>query len=93
MTTGRVLATQEARDAVSKLKGLVTGDLLTTIGDLEKQGDILADPNEWDGGLAKQFRDAWPDNKTTIDNMQQDLKDMQEKIDKILENIRSAGGD
>ncbi|MGH3708598.1 MAG: WXG100 family type VII secretion target [Pseudonocardiaceae bacterium] len=92
MPEGRVLATPEARSAVQRLKTLVSGDLLTMIRDLEKQGDTLADSNQWDGSLANQFRGTWPGNKTTINNMRTDLEKLQQDVDRITQNIMAAGG-
>ena len=92
MANGRVLATPEARSAVQRLKTILSGDLLTTIQDLEKQGDTLADPNQWDGSLAGQFRSTWPTDKTHINNMRADLEQLQQSVDRITQNIMQAGG-
>ncbi len=92
MSNGRVLATPEARSAVQRLKTIVSGDLLNTIRDLERQGDTLADANQWDGSLANQFRSTWPGNKSTINNMRTDLEELQQKVDQITQNIMTAGG-
>ncbi len=92
MANGRVLATPEARSAVQRLKTIVNGDLLNTIRDLERQGDTLADANQWDGTLANQFRGTWPGNKTTINNMRTDLEKLQQDVDRITQNIMTAGG-
>jgi uncharacterized protein YukE len=92
MTSGRVLATPEARSAVQRLKTILTGDLMSTITDLERQGDILQDPNQWDGTLAGQFRSSWPTDKSHIKQLQQDLEQLQQTIDQITQNIMAAGG-
>lgn len=92
MSNGRVLATPEARQAVTRLKAILAGDLMSTIRDLETQGDILADTNQWDGSLAKQFQGQWPDDKANIKKMQDDLATLQQQIDQITQNIMSAGG-
>ncbi len=65
---------------------------MSTITNLERQGDILADPNQWDGTLAGQFRGAWPTDKSHIHQMQQDLEQLQQTIDQITQNIMAAGG-
>jgi hypothetical protein len=44
MSNGRVLATPGARSAVPRLETILSGDLLTTVRDLERQDDTLADP-------------------------------------------------
>jgi uncharacterized protein YukE len=92
MTSGRVLATHEARSAVQRLKTILNGDLRSTITDLERQGDILGDPNQWDGTLAGKFRSSWQTDKRTIKQMQHDLNQLQHTIDQITQNIMSAGG-
>lgn len=92
MSNGRVLATPDARSAVQRLKTIVSGDLLNTINDLQRQGDVLADPNQWDGTLATTFRSDWPTNKTTINNMRTQLEELQQSVDQITQNIMAAGG-
>lgn len=92
MPNGRVLATPEARTAVDRLKTIVNSDLMNTIRDLERQGDTLADANQWDGSLANQFRSTWPGNKSTLNKMQTDLEQLQQDVDRITQNIMTAGG-
>jgi uncharacterized protein YukE len=92
MSNGRVLATPEARTAVQRLKTILSGDLMNSIQDLERQGDTLADPNQWDGTLANQFRSSWPTDKSHIKQMQTDLDQLQHSIDQITQNIMTAGG-
>lgn len=92
MSSGRVLATPEARSAVQQLKAIVTGDLTSTISNLERQGDILNDPNQWDGTLAGQFRGTWTQHKADIRRIQTALQELQAQVDRITTEIMTAGG-
>lgn len=92
MSNGRVLATSEARSAVQRLRAILSADLTKTLRDLEVQGDILADPNDWDGGLASQFRSGWPQDKAALKNLQARLDELQQSIDRITQSIMTAGG-
>jgi len=92
MPDERVLATQQARDAVRKLRTIIGGDLTTKIGDVIRQGDILADPTNWDGRLASQFREpVWRDTKQALNKALQELGDLSQQVDKITGQIMQAG--
>jgi hypothetical protein len=69
MSSGRVLVTEEARLVARHLKDFVFGNSADLLQTLERQGDILADPNQWDGGLANQYRSTWVDDKHRVKEM------------------------
>ncbi|MGH3697484.1 MAG: DUF6973 domain-containing protein [Pseudonocardiaceae bacterium] len=58
MSAGRVLATQQAKDAAKKLLAL-TGPIKDQIGRVLQHGGVLADPNQWNGSLAGRWRSDW----------------------------------
>ncbi len=89
---GKVLSTTEAMTAIEKLKNLINGDLLTSINALNQQGQILSEPNNWDGPLAEQFRDGWTDTHQHLIKMKTALEELQGNVDTINKNIREAGG-
>ncbi|MGH3697655.1 MAG: hypothetical protein ACRDRX_27365 [Pseudonocardiaceae bacterium] len=58
MPAGRVLATQQARDAANQLLAL-TGAVKEQVRRVLQHGGILADPYHWEGGLAGKWRHEW----------------------------------
>jgi hypothetical protein len=65
----RVVSTDTARDAIGRMQQIINSGLAQEIRNLEHEGQLLSDPNNWDGGLAIQFRtDIWPQTKTALDN-------------------------
>ena len=89
----RVLSTQEARSAISQIQGIVQGGLTDQIRQLDSQGQVLSDPNVWDGPLAQQFRgDVWPSTKSALENALRELEELRTQLDQIATNIFVAGG-
>ena len=47
----------------------------------------------WDGPLANTFRSStWPETKSALDKCQQELEDLRQQLDKIANDIFTAGG-
>lgn len=93
MSNDRVLSTQAAKDAIQKLMSTINGGFTTEITNLDSQGKILSDPNNWDGPLAQRFRsETWPQTKTALDKAKTELDELQKQLDQIARNIMSAGG-
>lgn len=91
--TGRVLATDAAKSAITQVQAIVTGGLSGEITKLDQQGRILSDQEVWDGPLAQQFRDqTWPEVKAALDRTQQELEQLREQLQRITTNIMTAGG-
>ncbi len=89
----RVLATDEARDAIEEMRRIITGDLTSKITDLDRQGRTLSDSNVWDGPLAQQFRiQHWPDTKRALDRCLQELEELRGRLGQINRDIIDAGG-
>lgn len=90
----RVLSTQEARSAISQIQGIIQGGLTDQIRQLDSQGQVLSDPNVWDGPLAQQFRgDVWrPSTKSALENALHELEELRTQLDQIATNIFVAGG-
>ncbi|HEV7805723.1 MAG TPA: hypothetical protein VGO80_07895 [Solirubrobacteraceae bacterium] len=60
---------------------------------LDREGKTLSDPNVWDGPLAQQFRDqTWPETKSALEKAKQELDELRGQLQKISDNIMSAGG-
>ncbi len=88
----RVLSTGTAREAIMRFQSIVQGDLLSQIQNLNAQGQILSQPDVWDGRLAQEFRSNWPEINSQLLQMQQTLVELREKVQQINQNIMSAGG-
>lgn len=89
----RVLSTERAKAAIQQVQAIVNGGLSEQIAKLDAQGRTLSDPDVWDGPLAQQFRDQiWPETKSALDKATQELEDLRQQLQKIAQNIMSAGG-
>ncbi|UTT39959.1 pyrophosphorylase [Glutamicibacter mishrai] len=89
----RVLSTEQAKTAITQLKNIITGGFTDQIDALDTQGQILSDPNVWDGPLAIQFRtDTWPETKVALDKARGELEELNLQLGKISDDIFSAGG-
>ena len=88
----RVLSTGIAKQSITKMQQIITGPLLDQITSLNNEGTTLSDPNVWDGRLALQFREHWPETHQALKTVQQQLEELRTSIQKINENIMMAGG-
>ena len=89
----RVLSTEEAKSAISQIQRIIQGGLNDQIQALDVQGQILSQPNVWDGPLAQQFRsETWPQTKSALDKAQQELEEVRAQLEKISRDIFTAGG-
>ena len=93
MASGRVLSTEQAKSAIQQVQAIINGGLSDQITRLDQQGKVLSDPDVWDGPLAQQFRDqTWPETKAALDKARQELEQLREQLQRIAQNIMSAGG-
>lgn len=91
--SGTVKTTEAAESAIRTIQGIIDGGLTDQINNLNNQGQILSDPNNWDGPLAQQFRGTtWPETKAALDKARQELLELNQQLDTIARNIFSAGG-
>ena len=91
--SSRVLSTDRAKTAIQQVQSIVNGGLTVQISTLDAQGKILSEPDTWDGPLAQQFRDQiWPETKSALDKARQELEDLRQQLQKISQNIMTAGG-
>lgn len=89
----RVLSSQEAMDAISQLQTIIDGGFADQISALDAQGQILSQPDVWDGPLAEQFRNnTWPETKAALEKAKGELDELRGQLDQIRANIFSAGG-
>ena len=89
----RVLSTEQAKAAIGQVQLIINGGFTDQISALDAQGKILSDPNVWDGPLATQFRGStWPETKAALDKARQELEELRTQLQKISQDIFSAGG-
>lgn len=88
----RVLSTETAREAITRLSSIINSGLVDQISQLDSQGQILSDQNVWDGTLAAEFRGSWPETKSALDRVVTELEELRGKVDRINADIMTAGG-
>lgn len=89
----RVLSTEEAKQAIRQIQSIINSGLTEQIESLNGQGQILSQPNTWDGPLAEQFRNStWPETKSALDRAKQELEELSQQLERISTDIFTAGG-
>ncbi|WP_105032790.1 pyrophosphorylase [Arthrobacter ruber] len=89
----RVLSTEQAKAAIGQVQSIINGGFTDQISALDAQGEILSDPNVWDGPLVSQFRGSTrPETKAALDKAKQELEELRTQLQKIAQDIFSAGG-
>ncbi len=89
MPSGRVLATQQARDAAKQLRAL-TGPVKEQVGRVLQHGGVLADPNHWDCGLAGRWRNDWGRDANHLRQTVAKLNELEHAVQQIVEDIFKA---
>lgn len=91
--SSRVLSSEEAKTAIRQIQSIINGGLADQIGQLDTQGQKLSQPDVWDGPLAVTFRSStWPQTKSALEKAKSELDDLRAQLDKISQNIFTAGG-
>lgn len=90
MPTGRVLATQQARDAAKELLAL-TETVKERMGRVLQQGGVLADHNRWNGGLAGRWRKDWDQDANHLCQTVAKLDELEHRAHQVIEDIFRAG--
>jgi len=89
----RVLSTETARVTIQRMEAILAGQLEQQVQQLEQQGQTLSDPNIWDGRAASEFRgNVWPQAKASLDRTVQTLEELRVAVQKVNQNIMTAGG-
>jgi uncharacterized protein YukE len=88
----RVLSSGAAKAAIGKFGQIVNGDLQNQLKALNDQGQILSDPQNWDGKLAGEFRDKWVQTNSSLQKIRSALDELRGNIQQINDNIMRAGG-
>lgn len=90
--TVRVLSTDQAKQSITKMQQIINGGLIEQIEALNREGQTLSQPEVWDGNLARQFQSTWPQTYQALMKAKQELDELRANIQKINENIMTAGG-
>ena len=89
----RVLATDNARQAATRMQTMLSGDLSVQLRQLQVAGTSLSDPNTWDGPLATRFRTGeWPAQSRALQQATTTLNDLSRQMQTVVQNILHAGG-
>ena len=89
---GCVLSLGEARASIQRFQSVVNGPLLDQINALNREGQLLSDPNNWDGRLAQEFRATWPQTHQQLLRVKESLEELRQRVQQINANIMQAGG-
>jgi hypothetical protein len=89
MPAGRVLATQQARDAANQLLAL-TGAVKEQVGRFLRLGGVLADPNHWEGNLAGKWRNDWRSDTNQLNQAAAKLDKLEHRARQAVEDIFKA---
>ena len=88
----RVLSTETAKASITRMQQVINGGLIEQIEALNREGQTLSQPDVWDGNLATQFRGNWPQTYQALVKAKQGLEELRANVQKINQNIMSAGG-
>ncbi len=88
----RVLSTDAAKQSIQKMQQIVTGQLVEQIRALDAEGQRLSQPDVWDGRLAAEFRNDWPNMHRRLNEAKESLDQLRQRIASINQNIMTAGG-
>jgi hypothetical protein len=89
----RVLATDNAKQAATKMQALLAGDVSAQIKQLQAVGNQLCNPNTWDGPLAQRFRSGeWPGQSRALQSAATTLETLSKQMETVVQNILHAGG-
>jgi uncharacterized protein YukE len=83
LVADRVLSSGTARTSIQRFQQIVVGPLVDQITALNKEGEILSDPNNWDGRLAEEFRETWPNTHQQLLKVKQSLEDLRLRVAQI----------
>jgi len=90
---GIVLADEAAVQAAQNILKIIEGDLEAAISALRAAGNTLSDPGHWAGADAARFQNQiWPKAQADLKQIEASLKDLQQQVATVLNNIIVAGG-
>jgi uncharacterized protein YukE len=88
----RVLSTGTAKQSITRMQQIINGGLVEQIDALNREGQTLSDPSNWDGRLAIEFRGNWPQTYQALMRAKAELEELRSNLQTINQNIMTAGG-
>jgi uncharacterized protein YukE len=89
----RVLSSEQGKASITRMQAILANGLAEQIRALRAEGEVLSDPNVWDGALAEDFRgNTWPTAAETLQACSQALEELRARIQGINQDIMAAGG-
>ena len=88
----RVVSSGEARTAIQRFQAVVNGPLLDQINSLNREGQVLSNPANWDGRFAQEFRSNWPNTNQQLLRVKESLEELRQRVATINQDIMRAGG-
>jgi uncharacterized protein YukE len=89
----RVLSSEQGKASITRMQGILANGLTEQIRALRAEGEVLSDPNVWDGSLAEEFRGStWPSAAEALQACSQSLEELRSRIQGINQDIMAAGG-
>ncbi|MBP7928854.1 MAG: hypothetical protein KAZ88_04615 [Acidimicrobiia bacterium] len=87
----RVLGSDTARQYIGAAQTKATS-IRETLAGLNQDGQALAEPDNWDGALAAQFRSEWPTHSANFERALSSIDAVAAFAQKVNQSILSAGG-
>lgn len=89
----RVLSSEQGKTSITRMQSILSGGLSEQIAALKAEGQILCDPEVWDGMLATEFRSGtWPETSRALDQTAEALEELRQRVQAINADIMVAGG-
>ncbi len=88
----RTVSDPVAREAVSHLRGVLSGGLVDTLHQVMRDGETLCRPDLWEGPRAAEFRHTWPGVRKGLQTAHDELAELARRVDAITLAIMHAGG-
>ncbi|MEJ7583386.1 MAG: hypothetical protein WKF43_04705 [Acidimicrobiales bacterium] len=89
---GTVKATEQSIQCVSSMRTIIDDGLQTAVTNLIQQGQLLSDPNTFEGRHAGEFRSTWPSVSNTLNTTVTQLGELRQRLELINQDIMAAGG-
>ncbi|MGH9209959.1 MAG: hypothetical protein ACRD2C_04685 [Acidimicrobiales bacterium] len=87
-----VKSTEAGESAVQSMLSILQGQWDETAASFKSQGDILANPENFDGPSAGRYREQWEPLKTNLQNILSELTELSTNLQNINTEIQRAGG-
>jgi len=87
MSAERVLSTVTAKEAIQRIMRILNGPLTEQIDALNREGQTLSQPDVWDGALARQFRDQWPQTHSALIKAKEMVEELRAQSERIVNEI------